>query len=401
MPLELNWRIWWERESFWRFVDTLGPRGFGFVLHSWLIWHFGAENYALPVWVIGTFSMVATFIPDPSAYVLLARNDAQARRRAKLLSAWLWAKILISVAISIVAPFVFAQILLIGASGVAVLGGVIFAATDTLWSVVGTNCFAEGRIKGWAQIGFVLRTLVLCGLLFLSLIAELDIGVALLVYSLPLLAACIYALPRPYFHSRSVIAGSFALKNYSLWTQINSFSLQFLSQIPIVLAGATPSVTPDNVGKLAYIWRILNQFVQPLSVLQSIIVREFARTGDILSAIHLRKYIRLTSLFIAIMSCIIAWLTPELTNTLLLLGGGLAFFTALRFEFALLNALRSVRFMASGIFMPALLPLLPLLWIFRYDLVIVAGLIAASYVALAGLVFKQVHIRIYSKNILR
>ena len=400
MDLALNIRRLWRHETLWRFVDALAPRGFSFVMHTYLIWRFGADSYALPAWFISTFGLVCSFIPDPSGYVLLARGPAQARGRARLFSSWLWGKMFITVGASLLAVFIFAEPLLASTPPEAVAwivsGGVAFALSETLWSACSTNRFAMGTLTSWAQIGVIMRAAAFAAAVVLHRLLGIGVGHVLLIFSAPLFLASLMTLPRPTFSRRSWIAGLFALRHYSLWAQMNGFLLAFMGQSPVFFAGTMLTLAPAATGQLAYAVRVLNFIVQPLMVLQSVIVRAYAREG----AAHLpifrlyRFCYRGAGGAVLAITVVLAWLAPGIAPALWMLGGSLALFTAFRFEFALLNALRDVRFLSVSVFLPVTLLFVLLVLPLRGNLSGVAFAVAIGYVALTILLVIQARRRI-------
>jgi O-antigen/teichoic acid export membrane protein len=400
MGVALNVRHLWIDERLWRFVDALAPRGFGFVMHSWLIWRFGAEAYALPAWVIVTFGLAVSFIPDPSGYVLLARNPERARGRARLFSSWLWGKILLGASATLLGVILFAEPLLAATEqeGVVwiVLGGLAFALTETVWSACSTNRFAAETLVSWAQLGIVLRVIALAAAMALDSLFSIGIGPVLLIFSVPLLLACLIALPLPVLNRRSRIAGLFALRRYSLWTQANGFLLAFMAQAPIFFAGTISTLAPATTGQLAYVIRIMNFLVQPLMILQSVIIRDYSRSGvDRSHAFRLyRLSYRGVGVLIFSVTLVMAWLTPDITLVLYMIGSGFAIFTAFRFEFALLNALRDVRFLSFYVFLPVTFIFAVLVTFLRDTLIGVAFAVAIGHLILTFLLAFQARRRI-------
>jgi hypothetical protein len=389
----------WGNETVWRFVDALAPRGFSFLMHTYLIWHFGADSYALPAWIITTFGLVGAFIPDPSGYVLLARDPSRAYGRARLFSSWLFVKMLIGLGVTLAAVFIFASPLLATApSGVAwiLAGGLAFSMSETLWSACSLNRFAMGTLASWAQLGLILRASVLTVAVIVDSLFGIGIGLILLLFSTPLLLACLVVLPRPLFNRRSQTAGLFALGRYSLWTQMNGFLLAMIGQAPIFLAGTIPALAPAITGQLAYSVRILNLLVQPLMILQSVIVRDYARAGTAQTTVFrlYRLSYRGAGVAVFIVTVGLAWLLPSITPALWLIGGGLALFTAFRYEFALLNALRDVRFMTLRVFLPVMLIFALLIVPAHDNLLGVAFAVAMGHLLLTILLVVQTRRRI-------
>ncbi len=400
MELLVTGRRLWESEAIWRFVDVLAPRGFGFLLHTWLLWHFGADAYALPAWIITTFGLIASLIPDPSGYVLLAGHFARARLRARLLSSWVWGKTLLGASCSLLVLMVFANPLLAElpphANVLAIIGGsLLFAVSETLWAVCNLNRFAMGRLVPWARWGVFLRAVGLgCALIFDDIV-DIGVGGPLLMFSLPLAVVSLLSLPAPVLDRRSLIAGVHALRCYSFWTQLNGFLLSLLMQAPVFFAGANVNLTPALTGQLAYAVRVLNFLVQPLMVLQSIVVRDYARLRSVTGSLSLYRLLyRLSGVVILASTALLAWFFSEIGVVLLSLGGGLAFFSIFRFEFALLNALRDVRFLSIRVFLPVAvffgIAILP----FHQSLTGVAFTVAAAHILLTLLLLLQVRRRI-------
>ena len=88
-------------------------------------------------------------------------------------------------------------------------------------------------------------------------------------------------------------------------------------------------------------------------ILQSVIVRDYSRIKMVTSNIRLyRPFYRGVGLLMIIATALLAWLAPSIAPALWLIGIGLALFTTFRFEFALLNALRDVRFLSLRVFLP-------------------------------------------------
>ncbi|MAZ34025.1 MAG: hypothetical protein CMO06_12850 [Thalassospira sp.] len=400
MELLVTGRRLWESEAIWRFVDVLAPRGFGFILHTWLLWHFGADAYALPAWIIATFGLIASLIPDPSGYVLLAGHFARARLRARLLSSWVWGKTLIGASCSLLVLMVFANPLLAElpphANVLAIIGGsLLFAVSETLWAVCNLNRFAMGQLVPWARWGVLLRVAGLGGAITLGGVLDFGIGGPLLIFSLPLAVVSLLSLPAPVLDRRSLIAGVHALRCYSLWTQLNGFLLSLLMQAPVFFAGANVNLTPALIGQLAYAVRVLNFLVQPLMVLQSIVVRDYARLRSVTRSLNLYRLLyRLSGGVILASTALLAWFFSEIRMMLLFFGLGLAFFSIFRFEFALLNALRDVRFLSLRVFLPVAvffgLAVLP----FRQNLTGVALVITVAHILLTLLLLLQVRRRI-------
>lgn len=404
MGVALTLRSLWRHETLWRFVDALAPRGFGFLIHTWLIWRFGAESYALSAWVITTFGLVISFFPDPSGYVLLASNTARARRRVQLLTPWLWGKLLIGSGVTFFAA-IFLPRPLFGADPPivvtwAVTGSVAFALAETLWAACGTNRFATGHLVVWARWGMVLRVGAFAAVLVLDAFALVGIGEVLLFFSLPLLIACIFALPVPYFRRRSLVAGLIALRRYSLWTQANGFLLMLMGQAPVFFSGMNPTLAPGISGQFAYVVRVFNLIVQPLMILQSVIVRDYARSNAVTPGLRLyRLFYRGTGLVMIATAALSAWLVPAIASALWLMGLGLALFSAFRFEFALLNALRDVRFLCVHVLLPATLVFALIALPLRESLAGVAAAVATGHGLLTLLVILQARRRIvFTRN---
>ena len=93
-------------------------------------------------------------------------------------------------------------------------------------------------------------------------------------------------------------------------------------------------------------------------------------------------------------TALLAWFFSEIRMMLLFFGLGLAFFSIFRFEFALLNALRDVRFLSLRVFLPVAvffgLAVLP----FRQNLTGVALVITVAHILLTLLLLLQVRRRI-------
>jgi len=406
MSLALTLRRLWHHETVWRFVDALAPRGFGFLVHTWLIWRFGPESYALAAWTITTFGLMNSFIPDPSGYVLLASTTARAKRRIRLFTPWLWGKTLLGVSVTLTIAFLFAGPLVDAAPpGVAtwtLAGSTAFAVAETLWAACGTNRFATGHLIAWAGWGVVLRIGALSAALALDALTEAGIGEMLLVLSMPLLFACILALPLPRVGRRSLVAGLITLKRYSLWTQANGFLLMLMAQAPVFFAGTSPTLAPAATGQLAYMVRVLNLIVQPLMILQSVIVRDYARLKAVTSGFRFYRLIyRGAGLLMIAATALFAWLAPSIAPTLWLIGLGLALFTSFRFEFALLNALRDVRFLSLHVFLPVTLIFVFIALPLHESVLGVATATAAGHAVLTVLLILQARQRIVTewKNI--
>ncbi len=403
MSLAMTFSRLWQHETAWRFVDALAPRGFGFLVHTWLIWRFGPESYALAAWTITTFGLLNSFIPDPSGYVLLASTTARAKRRINLFTPWLWGKTLIGVSVTLIIALFLAGTLIDKAPPGAALwtlaGSTAFAAAETLWAACGTNRFATGHLIVWARWGVVLRIGALSAGLAFDALAEVGIGEILLVLSAPTLLACIVALPLPRVGRRSLIAGLITLKRYSLWTQANGFLLMFMAQAPIFFAGTSPTLPPAATGQLAYVVRVLNLFVQPLTILQSVVVRDYARLKTVTSGFRLYRLIyRGTGLLMIAATALFAWFAPSIASTLWLIGSGLALFTSFRFEFALLNALRDVRFLSLHVFLPATLIFILIALPLHKSVLGVAAATTAGHALLTVLLILQARQRIVTES---
>jgi O-antigen/teichoic acid export membrane protein len=398
----------WHHEVFWRYVDALSPRGFGFLLNTFVIVKFGAHDYALPAWIMSVASVLFMLVPDPTGYILVSGRPG-ARELMRLLAPWLYGKLVFIFGATIIVIHFAATTLVEAASASeaawSVAGGLMFVGGELLWATCAVNQFAAGALSSWARLGLVLRLITLVSAILMTWLPGAFIGQALAIFSGPIVIFCLFNLGLPHRWRRCWLVGLGALRRYSLWTYLNGFLLNVIAQAPVLWAGSAPTVPPQVVGQLSYALRILNVMVQPLTILQSVLIRDFARDKSLAqpSYRHYRRLFRAAGFAIFGVALALAFTSSRLAGTdmifgatLLLLGAGLGVLTFFRYEFALLNAYREARFLYRQAFLPTLFVSVAFYSIayLQGTLLAVSAASACAYIVLAALIFRSARERL-------
>jgi hypothetical protein len=399
----------WKHEVLWRYVDALAPRGFGFLLNTFVILKFGAHAYALPAWIMSVMGVLLSLLPEPMGYVLVSGRPAGAQKLARVLVPWLYGKLILCFGLAVAAVQVAAAELLETVTPIEavwdVVGALMFMAGEVLWSTCAVNSFAAGTLARWARLGIALRIVAAAASIFVARLPGGNIGQSMVAFSVPLVVASVANLGWPRRLPRSWRVGWGALGRYSLWTYLNAFLINAIAQVPIVWAGSSLAVTPQVVGQLSYALRVLNVIVQPLTILQSVLIRDFARSKSTRDTAF-RRYMLLfrgaggmamvATLVLALMSVRIAQSGYELPVAIVFMGIGISIMTFFRYEFALLNGFREARFIYWQAFLPSTVVCLFLYGAtyFYGSLATVSAASGCAYAVLAAFIYRAARLRI-------
>lgn len=408
MDLVKSVRTLWHHDVVWRYIDALSPRGFGFLLNTLVIVKFGAHAYALPAWIMAIIGVLFSLVPEPTGYILVS-GKLGGRELTRLLAPWLYCKLIICVSVTVLV-INFAASTLIDAVTTKeafwdIFGALLFVSGELLWSTCAVNRFAAGTLSSWAKLGLAMRVVTLTLAVAVTWIPGAYIGQALAAFAAPIVLLCLGNLGLPRRLRRSYRVGHGALRRYSLWTYLNAFLLNSISQAPVLWAGSSPIVTPQTVGQLSYALRLLNVMIQPLTILQSVLIRDFAKDKSLghPSYRHYRLLFRISGYAVFFVSATLAFTSywffhagMEVAISLTFLGVGLGTLTFFRFEFALLNAFREVRFLYREAFLPTILAasVLYLIAYFADSLLAIALASSSAYVVLSALVFRVSRLRL-------
>jgi len=356
-----------SKEELWRFVDALAPRGFGFLMHSFLIWHFGATQYAYPVWIMGICGALMSLIPDPMGYVNLSKNKRSVRNRILLLTPWLWGKLLLAIFCCLAISLFFQNETLVTEGGnfgiFAIIAALSFTLSETLMAVLSINMFMLDKLQSWSKIGLLLRVVLLLVIFYFTSNNIITLNVALLIYGMPLIILCLWKLPLGGFSKNSYKAGMTVLRSYSIYGQLNGFILSQLLQFPLLISGMIPNISPNTIGTFGYLLKIFNLILQPFYILQSIIVKKIVQSSSKelnneklnISAIERYKiFYRVTALGTILLSCLLTFYVAEDQSSVIFIGVGLAGYVYSRYEQAILYAHKNLAFLFFKVYLPTL-----------------------------------------------
>ena len=351
----------------WRTFDVVLPRIASFVLISYIVFHYGPGSFSIPAWTMSSYGLVASLVPDPSSYVLLLSKSKSITRYWNRLSLGLIVKTLLVIVFSIVAALIFAPKLDNSLRTISVVAGLMYALTDTLWSSCSLYRLASDDMFSWAVIGSVARSLTLAFLFLLDLSYRLDANSLLIIYSVPLLAICMYEIRNTIFSRVSLMYSLASIKHYAAWSYLNGFILSFVLQSPLTLSGANASASSAQIGSIAYAYRIIAILNQPLQIFQSALIRDYNAGFNLSSqrVLSAKLISRLTGVAMLMAGYLMYAYLPDSTTALLAIIPGVALFAFFRFEFALLNAAKSIYTVSLKCVLPALITL-ALFYIFNY-----------------------------------
>jgi len=273
-------------EKLWRYVDAYLPRIFGLYLHTALIAHYGLGQYATPAWLLGVFGVLLAAIPDPHSFLLIRHYGAAARRLLALTTPWLLFKAALAAVVAW-SSLQFAASTLLGGrvSEQATLWAVLwFGSVEFLWSVLGTSSLACGNVRQVALTGLAARLIALLSLTAGWFVSQLSFAQSIALAAAPTTTALLFLLPATTRYGRSAKFMVFSLRKYAIWAQGIGLVTVVLFQLPTIVLGVAPLSAPAGVGQLSYISRIVLAVLQPLQIMQAMVIKETvsARTVDLL-----------------------------------------------------------------------------------------------------------------------
>lgn len=265
-------------EGAWRYVDAYIPRLFGLYLHTALIAKYGSAEYSVVAWLLGILAILFAAIPDPHSLLLVRSHGVPAQRLLGLSAPWLLLKVVLASALTWATLYGVATGLLMEQSSdhAAIAATLWLGSAEFLWAVLGTCSLAIGNVRTTAIAGVISRFAAVVVLTAGWLFDSLSLGESLAVAAAPTTVALVIRMP-PIRLRRSSTFMLFSLRTYAIWAQGISLVTIALFQLPMVVLGTTALATPAGVGQISYLSRILQAILQPLQILQSIVIRDSAR----------------------------------------------------------------------------------------------------------------------------
>jgi hypothetical protein len=267
-------------DAFWRYVDAFAPRLFAIALHTALVWKFGPAAYALPAWLLGAFGLLLAMVPDPHGFILMRGHGARARRLLGLAVPSVLLKLVLVAIAAFLAVDTFAAPTLVPGKEPphAMMAAVCtYAAAEALWSVLGTTALAVGNVRKLAVTGLVARLISTAAIAVSWLMIDLGMAASFMLAAIPIAAAAVMFIPLAGSLRRCAHLYRFSTLHYAIWSQAIALMTGLLAQAPILALGAWPLLSPSGVGQVAFFVRVVMAAVQPLQVLQSLVVRETSR----------------------------------------------------------------------------------------------------------------------------
>lgn len=341
--------------AFWRYVDATAPRVLSLVMHSLIVWRFGAADYAIAAWTLGVFGLLLAVLPDPHSLILVR---AQARRAVRLLSLTVPAlavKLILAAAASIALTVAIAAPSLdagVGAAALVAVSVCAYASAEAVWSVLGTVALAIGNVRHVAVAGLGARFVALCGVAIACLIDEAPLWLAFAMPAVPISLAAVYLLPRAGRWRRSRRFFVVGAVRYAIWNQGLSLLTGLLAQAPVLILGAYPLLAAREVGQISFVLRIVMLAIQPVQVLQSLVIREVASKEQARPEVltRMKLIFRLAAVAIASACACVALLahaaeavSPNVIVISAAVAAGVAFSTWRRFELARALATQRIR----------------------------------------------------------
>lgn len=346
----------WKSDAFWRYVDAFVPRGFALILHTLVVWTFGASHYALAAWVATAFGLIAAFVPDPHSYLFVRAHGARAWRLSALMTPFMWAKAigvgLLSASSGwlLTSPEIQAPaaehlpLILAGASA--------YGMSEFLWTYAGVVGFASENTRKIAIYGVAMRGLGLLLAVMGYLAGYTEFGGLMLVYALPTLVGSALLVPRSWRWKRAGCCFNQALRTYAIWSQGISLSSAVISQLLPAGVGMLPGVSASDAGLVSYASRMLAGLMVPFQILQGVVVKQFSKNKQQLSPELLRYrtgfQVGAVGLFIVMLVTLMfatrrGTLTWPTAWSLLGYGGAAALYSWNRFELALRTTPDAIR----------------------------------------------------------
>ena len=265
-------------DSTWRLIDAYTPRVFGLVLQAFLIAEFGAEAYALPGWVLGTFGLILAFLPDPHSYILVRANGVRAQALYALTVPTLLFKILVAVGVVIVCLATTSAQQVAAPHKqfwhIVALSALFYGSTEFLWAILGTISLANGKTRRNAQAGIFARFIAI-GLVFTAWkIGGVGIASILVLATLPVFVMWGVLSPLSMRWRRVRFFFVHGFIRYAGWLQGIAIITGALFQLPTIVLGVWPGADPLLVGIIAFTSRLLMAGLQPFQILQSVVIRD-------------------------------------------------------------------------------------------------------------------------------
>lgn len=271
-------------DAFWRYVDAFVPRIFALGLHTLVVWRFGAAQYALAAWVAASCALAAAFVPDPHSYLFVRAHGPRATRLAALFTPYLWAKAVLSAALSCAAAHVLTSDALrdpvADQFGAVLVGAALYGMSEFLWTYSSAVGFTSERMRSVAVLGIIARLAGVAVAAFASWRWQPGIGVLVGLYAVPTLLACAWVQPWSFNVRRCALAQVHALKSYALWSQGVSLSSAVIAQLLPTGVGMLEGVKAADAGAIAYMTRMLAGLTMPFQVLQGLVVKNFTKFRD-------------------------------------------------------------------------------------------------------------------------
>jgi hypothetical protein len=272
----------WSSPAVWRMVDAYAPRVFGLVIHTALVVRYGAKAYALPTWCLGVLGIALSLIPDPHVLILIRRSGQAARRLLALTTPWVLAKLLLGSTACWVSLALFSGEAIVEPHGnralVVTASALLYGAVEAAWGVLGTTALAMGNLRKVAIGGLAARTVSLLLMAAGFAVGAPYMGFDFMLVALPPLVVLVWLLPFTVHMSRNVALMWFATSRYGIWQQGVTILANLLLQAPVLVLGAWPLVSAAVVGQVSYLTRVLGAVLQPIQILQSLVIREVALT---------------------------------------------------------------------------------------------------------------------------
>lgn len=344
-------------DSTWRLIDAYAPRIFGLFFQTFLIAEFGADFYALPGWILGTFGLVLVIIPDPHSYILVRANGVRAQALYTLTVPSALLKILFASGLALVGLAATSTGQIAEPHGNAwfyvALAALFYGSTEFLWAILGTVSLANGKVRQIALTGIAARLIALCLLLFAWTLGGVGIAMNLALATAPVFIGWCILSPISMRWKRVRFFFVHGLIRYAGWLQGVALITAGLFQMPVIVLGMWPGADPTLVGIIAFTNRLLLAGFQPFQILQSVVIRDA-------SVARIRNHpIDRTSLWIvfktggigfaivAQVGLAVAWWTGKIEPDALVLGAALSLGVAIsiwyRHELAIALAIRSAR----------------------------------------------------------
>lgn len=353
-------------ETAWRYIDAYLPRGFALFLHTVLIQRYGGEAYALPAWTLGVLGVFLAALPDPHSFILVRRHGPGARRLLALTTPWLLLKAVIAMLLCTAVATMFAAPRLgeedLG-STLVVLAALFAGSVEFIWATIGTASLAIGNVRHVALVGTIARFVAVLILLAGWTLGETTITTDFLIASAPVAVAIFWVLPGTRNAKRSVLFMWFSVKKYAFWSQGVGLVTILLFQLPSIVIGLTPIVSTAGIGQFAYFTRLFQVVLQPVQILQSIVIRDTARAakGAVVNFRWPKRMFRVAGIGSALLTIVSASLGSKMAlidkDMAVLLGAvgcGLGVSTWYRFELAQFLATSGLRTLLVSGYLPVL-----------------------------------------------